>query len=149
MAILSKEIAITEGSDEGKTFIVSQMPLLAGDRWANRAALAVMKSGVDVSALKGLDGLDRGADFTGLLDIAGIINAVLKALGGMEESVAQELLDELVKVVKIKLPDGSSRPIIAPTEYSDGDITSIGTLWKIRIEAIKVNLDFLKAGVTQ
>ena len=46
MAILTKEVTIAEGSDEGKTFVVSQMPLLRGDRWANRAALAVMKSGV-------------------------------------------------------------------------------------------------------
>jgi len=29
------------------------------------------------------------------------------------------------------------------------DITEIGTLWKLRIEAIKVNLDFLTAGVMQ
>jgi len=148
MAILTKEVTIAEGSDEGKTFVVSQMPLLRGDRWANRAALALMKSGVDVSALKGLDGA-RSGDFTGMLDIAEILNAVLKALGGIEEHVAQELLDELLTVVKLKLPDGATRPIIVPTEHAPGDITSIATLWKLRIEAIKVNLDFLKAGVTR
>jgi len=49
MAIKTKEVVITEGRDEGKTFVVSQMPLLQGDRWANRAALAILRSGVDVS----------------------------------------------------------------------------------------------------
>ena len=51
--------------------------------------------------------------------------------------------------MKLKLPDGATRPIIAPSDHASGDITSIATLWKLRIEAIKVNLDFLKAGVTR
>jgi len=148
MAILTKEVTIAEGSDEGKTFVVSQMPLLRGDRWANRAALAIMRADIDLSSLKGLGGAKSG-DFTGMLDIAEILSAVLKALGGIEEHVAQELLDELLAVVKLKLPNGATRPIIPPSEHADGDITSIATLWKLRIEAIKVNLDFLKAGVTR
>ena len=150
MAIKTKEVTISEGSDAGKTFVVSQMSLLAGDSWANRAALAVMRSGVDVSALKGM-GFQEGK-FTGMMDIASVINVVLKAVGGLDENTAQTLLDELLTVVKFKLPDGSTRPLNMPS-MSDtartGDITSIATLWKIRIEAIKVNLDFLLAGVTQ
>lgn len=145
MAIKTKEVVITEGSDEGKTFVVSQMPLLQGDRWANRAALAILRSGVDVSELKGIE----DGSFTGLMDIAGIVNVVLKALGGIDEHTAQQLLDELMSVVKVKLPDGSTRSVIAPTDTTSGDISEISTLWKIRIEAIKVNLDFLMAGVTQ
>jgi hypothetical protein len=120
------------------------MPLLQGDRWANRAALAVMKSGVDVTALQGLNGAKSAADFIGMLDIASVVSVVLKALGGVDEQVAQELLDELMSVIKVKLPDGSgTRALVIHS-----DITSISTLWKLRIEAIKVNLDFLKAGVT-
>ena len=83
MAIKTKEVAITEGSDAGKTFIVSQMSLLAGDSWANRAALAVMRSGVDVSALKGMTVQD--GKFVGMLDIASVISVILKALGGVDE----------------------------------------------------------------
>ena len=150
MAIKTKEVHITEGSDAGKTFVVSQMSLLAGDAWANRAALAVMRSGVDVSSLKGMSVKD--GKFTGMLDIASVINVVLKALGGIEESTAQGLLNELLNVIKVKLPDGSTRAIVLPKEEAAGrigDITCISTLWKLRIEAIKVNLDFLMAGVTQ
>lgn len=146
--ILTKEIKIEEGADAGKVFIVSQMPLIKGDRWANRAALAVMKAGVDVAALKGLTEKADG-NITGMLDIASVLNVLLKALGGIEEATAQALLDELLDVVKIQLPDGGERKIIAPTEHSNGDINDMKTLWKIRIEAIKVNLDFLKAGVFQ
>lgn len=162
MAILTKEVTISEGSDEGKTFVVSQMPLLRGDRWANRAMLAVMKSGVDVSRIGGLDSafkaaaaaLPKGDEaatiaFFGMLDIAGGLNEILRALGGVDDQIAQELLDELLGVIKLKLPNGSLRPINPPTEESNGDIGDLNTLWKLRIEAIKVNLDFLKAGVTR
>ena len=146
--ILTKEVKIEEGADAGKVFIVSQMPLIKGDRWANRAALAIMKAGVDVAALKSLTDGAKG-DITGMLDIASVLNVLIKALGGIEEATAQALLDELLDVVKIQLPDGGERKIIAPTEHSNGDINDMQTLWKIRIEAIKVNLDFLKAGVFQ
>lgn len=146
--ILTKEVKIEDGVDAGKTFIVSQMPLIKGDRWANRAALAVMKAGVDVAALKGLTDKADG-DARGMLDIAGVLNVLLKALGGIEEATAQALLDELLDVVKVKLADGGDRPVVAPTEHGNGDINDMQTLWKIRIEAIKVNLDFLKAGIFQ
>lgn len=142
--IVERDVVISEdGADKGKTFVVRQMPLIQGDRWANRVALALMKSGVDVSPLtkKGKDGK---AEFVGLLDMANVINVALRALGGVEDDVAQGLLDELMRHVSVKLPNGTTRTLIVDT-----DISSIGTLWKLRIEAIKVNLDFLKAGVTQ
>lgn len=141
--IRTKDIAITEGDDKGKAFVVHQMPLLAGDRWANRVALALCKSGVDISGLTVTD--ENGKPlFRGLMDIAGIVNVALKALGGVDDQVAQELLDELMRHVKFRLQDGSSRSL-----NIESDISSIQTLWKLRIEAIKVNLDFLAAGVTQ
>lgn len=141
--IRTKDIAITEGDDKGKTFVVHQMPLLAGDRWANRVALALCKSGVDISGLTVTD-KDGKPLFRGLMDITGIVNVALKALGGVDDQVAQELLDELMRHVKFRLPDGSARSL-----NIESDISSIQTLWKLRIEAIKVNLDFLAAGVTQ
>lgn len=131
-------IRTKEVEAEGKTFVVHQMPLLQGDRWANRVILALCKSGIDVSSLPSGDG------FKGMMDMVGVVNIAIKALGGIEEENAQRLLDELLSTIKLKLPDGSMRNIILDT-----DITSIDTLWKLRIEAIKINLDFLTAGVTQ
>lgn len=141
--IRTKDIAITEGDDAGKTFVVRQMPLLAGDRWANRAVLALCKSGVDIGGLTDKDANGKPV-FRGLMDIAAIGNVALKALGGVDVQVAQELLDELIGHVKLRLPDGSERSL-----NIESDISSVNTLWKLRIEAIKVNLDFLAAGVTQ
>lgn len=131
-------IRTKEVEAEGKTFVVSQMSLIQGDRWANRVALALCKSGVDIHGLTGGDG------FKGMLDMTGVINVALKALGGVEDEVAQRLLDELISTIKVKLPDGSTRSLLL-----ESDITGIDTLWKLRIESIKINLDFLMAGVTQ
>jgi len=141
--ITTKDVTIESGADAGKTFVVKKMPLLRGDRWANRVALALCKSGVDVSGL-----ITRGDDgetvFRGLMDMSGVLNIALKALGGVDDSVAQGLLEEVLQDVKLRLPDGSERGLLLET-----DVSSINTLWKLRIESIKVNLDFLTAGVTQ
>lgn len=141
--IRSKDVTIEGGDDHGKTFVVQQMSLLAGDRWANRVALALCKSGVDISGLASTDDAGKPV-FRGLLDMAAVVNVALKALGGVDDRVAQELLDELMLHVKFRLPNGSTRTLVI-----ESDISSIKTLWQLRIEAIKVNLDFLAAGVTQ
>lgn len=140
--ITTKDVTIEDGTDAGKTFIVKQMPLLRGDRWANRVALSLCKSGVDISGLTTHDESGKMV-FRGLLDMAGVINVALKALGGVDDNTAQSLLDEVLQDVRLRLPNGSDRSLIIET-----DVTSISTLWKLRIESIKVNLDFLTAGVT-
>lgn len=141
--IATRDVTIEDGSDAGKTFIVKQMPLLRGDRWANRVALALCKSGVDISGLTTTDD-DGKPVFRGLLDMVGVVNVALKALGGVDDSVAQDLLDEVTQDIRLRLPNGSDRPLVL-----ESDVTNIATLWKLRIEAIKINLDFLTAGVTQ
>jgi hypothetical protein len=141
--ISTKDVTIKDGADAGKTFIVKQMPLLRGDRWANRVALSLCKGGVDISGLTTTDENGKLV-FRGLLDMAGVVSVALKALGGVDDVTAQDLLDEVLQDVRLRLANGSERPLILET-----DVTSIATLWKLRIESIKVNLDFLTAGVTQ
>lgn len=141
--ITTKDVSITEGADAGKVFVVQKMSLEVGDTWANRVALALLKSGVDISGLIPMDENGKPV-FRGMIDMVGIVNVALKALGGVDEEVAQALLKQVLTNVKIRLPNGTERSAIMET-----DITEIGTLWKLRIEAIKVNLDFLTAGVMQ
>ena len=141
--ITTKDVTIEDGTDAGKTFIVKKMPLLRGDRWANRVALSLCRGGVDISGLTTTDENGKLV-FRGLLDMAGVVSVALKALGGVDDVTAQALLDEVLQDVRLRLPNGSDRPLILDT-----DVTSISTLWKLRIESIKVNLDFLTAGVTQ
>lgn len=142
----SVSITIDSGKDAGKTFVIHKMPLLAGDKWANQVALALLRSGVSVAGLMAEDEEGR-ATFVGLTNMAGVLDIALRALGGVEDYKAQLLLDELMKYVKFQLPGGGERPVML-TE-NGCDVEEIGTLWKLRIAAIKVNLDFLKEGVTQ
>lgn len=141
--ITTKDVSITEGADAGKVFVIQKMSLEVGDTWANRVALALFKSGVDIAGLIPMDENGKPV-FRGMIDMVGIVNVALKALGGVDEEVAQTLLKQVLTNVKIRLPNGTERSAIMET-----DITEIGTLWKLRIEAIKVNLDFLTAGVMQ
>lgn len=141
--ITTKDVAVNDGLDKGKVFVIEKMPLLKGDRWANRVALSLLKSGVEIGNLT-QRGADGQIEFKGMIDMVGILEVVLKALGGVDDQVAQDLLDELMAHVKFRLPNGSTRSLVV-----DSDIECINTLWKLRIESIKVNLDFLTAGVTR
>lgn len=141
--ITTKDVAVDDGPDKGSVFVIEKMSLLKGDRWANRVALALLRSGVEISGLT-RPGADGRLEFKGLLDMVGILEVVLKALGGVDEHVAQSLLDELMDHVKLRLPNGSTRSLVI-----ESDVKCINTLWKLRIESIKVNLDFLTAGVTR
>lgn len=141
--ITTKDVAVEDGPDKGKVFVIEKMSLIKGDRWANRVALALLRSGVEISGLT-KTGDNGQLEFKGLIDMVGILEIVLKALGGVDDRVAQGLLDELMDNVKLRLPGGSTRSLVV-----DSDISCINTLWKIRIESIKVNLDFLTAGVTR
>lgn len=120
------------------TFVIKKMPLLKGDRWANRAILALCKAGVD------LTGVDLSGDFKGILNLATVADIALRALGGVDDVTAQGLLDELMDNVSIQLPAGGTRPLVI-----ESDVPDIKALWDLRVAAIKVNLDFLTAGVTQ
>ena len=141
--ITTKDVAVEDGPDKGKVFVIEKMSLIKGDRWANRVALALLRSGVEISGLT-KTGANGPLEFKGPNDMVGILEIVLKALGGVDDRVAQGLLDELMDNVKLRLPGGSTRSLVV-----DSDISCINTLWKIRIESIKVNLDFLTAGVTR
>jgi hypothetical protein len=49
MARRTKEVVITdEGRDQGKVFLLTEMPAMQADRWALRAMLAIAHSGVNV-----------------------------------------------------------------------------------------------------
>lgn len=134
--ITTKEVVIENGLDKGKKFSVSTMPLMKGDKWGNRVIHEVCKAGVKLP-----EALNNG--FNGLLDIVPVIEMAVKALGGINTEAAEELLTELMGVVKIVLPDGSTR-----TPILESDITDVDSLWILRMEAIRVNHRFLTKGVT-
>ena len=48
MARKTKTVVIESGRDNGKIFLVTEMPVTKADKWANTALLAMMRGGVDV-----------------------------------------------------------------------------------------------------
>lgn len=145
MARKTKKVTIESGRDEGKTFLITEMPVTMGDKWANRALLAMMRGGVDVG------GVDFGAiqntivgggvDPTGgMLELARISIA---GLGNVTEAVGQELLDQLINdCVQVVASATAVRPMLD----IDDEIEDLKTLWILRKESFLLHIDFLAEG---
>ena len=132
----TKEIEITlKNKDEGKKFLITEMPLIKADRWAWTALHGMLQGGLksDIDVNK-LDVKTNG----GILEFAKL---GISALGGMDKDTLFELLDELTDNCVQALTDrGMPRPLV------DGDISNIATLNLLRKEALAIHVDFLKGG---
>ena len=131
MARKTKDLVIADGRDKEKTFVITEMSVIDADNWANRALLAMLRGGVDVGNLNFSNINTSG----GMLELARV---VIAGLGNMQESIATDLLNELLDCAKIVPSGGTSRDILL-----DSDIESIKTLWQIRKEALMIHIDFL------
>jgi hypothetical protein len=110
--------------DGGKTFIITEMPALQAERWANRAVLAVGNSGAKIDHVKGAG-------------IAGIATLGFKALFGISEGPAIELADELMTCIKIKVPAlPAGRPL------TDDDIEEVTTRWLLKEKVFELHTGF-------
>lgn len=148
MARKTKKVTIESGRDEGKTFLITEMPVTKADKWANTALLAMMRGGVDVG------GVDFGAiqntivgggvDPTGgMLELARISIA---GLGNVTEAVGQELLDQLINdCVQVVASATAVRPMLD----IDDEIEDLKTLWILRKESFLLHIDFLAEGSSQ
>lgn len=120
----TKTVTITtEGRDKGKSFLLTEMPVLAAEKWAARAILALLKAGVDVPG--GADPLEQLMK----LDIAAIVRIPWEA--------AEPLLDEMLKCVQFA-PAGMSQA----RALIDSDIEELGTLFTLRKEILGLHFDF-------
>lgn len=116
-----------KGRDNGKVFQITEMPIIKADRWATRAMLALISSGVDIGEVNPSDGM------------VAIASVAVKALAGVPEETALSLLDELMDCVRIVPTGGVARDIVI-----DSDISEISTLFTLRKEVIALHTDFLQ-----
>lgn len=131
MARKTKTLTIESGRDAGKTFLITEMPLLQADRWAQQALFALAKSGIS-----GTDAIDTSE---GML---GMARFTLQALGNIDPTIGNDLMNELLTCIQIIPSGGVAREIL----LDDGDIEEITTLFILRKEALLLHLDFLTAG---
>lgn len=115
--------------DSGKTYIITEMAAAQAERWANRAILAVGKSGATIGNYEGSG-------------IAGIAVLGFRALFGIQEGTALELMDEMMACVKRRetaLPDG--RPLV------ESDIEEVATRWHLKQEVFALHTGFSLAEI--
>ena len=121
-----------EGRDQGKVFVLTEMPASRAESWAMRALLALMAGGVEVPP-----GFDR-------MGMAAMAEIGIKALVGLKWEVAEPLLAEMWSCVQI-MPDPSKPHVVR--NLIEEDIEEITTRIKLRAEVWKLHTGFLKAVV--
>ena len=88
-----------EGRDQGKVFVLTEMPASRAESWAMRALLALMAGGIEVP-----EGFER-------MGMAAMAEIGIKALAGLKWEVAEPLLAEMWSCVQI-MPDSSKPHIV-------------------------------------
>jgi hypothetical protein len=116
-----------EGRDQGKTFLLQEMPASQAESWAVRVILAAARGGVEIP------------DDIAQAGLAGVAAMGLKMLGGMHFEDAKPLMDEMFTCVKI-VPD-SSKPQVVRYLIED-DIEEVVTRLKLRKEVFALHTDF-------
>ena len=121
------EVKIEEGRDAGKTFKITEMPAFQMDRWATRALIALGKS------QKG------GIAALGSMSIPD----VLAAFAELDYEKTEPLLQELLECCAF-IKDGTSVPL--KKDMVDSIIEEWATLFKLRMESLKLNIGFFGQG---
>lgn len=106
-----------EGRDQGKTFLITEMPAVQAERWAMRAFFAMANAGVDLPD----DVADAG--------MAALASFGLRALGAIRWEDAEPLLDEMMGCVAF-VPDRAKPE--QTRKLMDEDIEEVSTRLELR-----------------
>ncbi|HWH86160.1 MAG TPA: hypothetical protein VNV36_05210 [Pseudomonas sp.] len=121
-------ISVNDGGEE-KSFRLTQMPATKLEAWIARALLLVGHTDIDPAAFAG--GEEAAA-------AAGI-----KALSGVSYEQAKPLYDELLGCCEVMIGDHFEALSIS---NADVHIEDVKTLFKLRMEAAKLNFSFFDFG---
>lgn len=119
-----------DNRDAGKTFLITEMAAAQAESWAMRALLALMAGDVD------LPRIDPALGMVGMAEVG------IKALAKLNWEVAEPLLDEMWTCIEF-VPDAKKPHVKRP--LIDSDIEEVKTRLRLRLEVLKLHLDFLKA----
>ena len=125
--------------DKGKVFLLTEMPPYQAEKWAARAFLALIESGVNIPeevVAAGMEGLVSEAG------VKAIGTSLLGGLGKIRWELLEPLLDEMMECVRI-VPDPVKNP-----DFSRGlnktteDIEEVTTLLQLRGAILKLHTGF-------
>lgn len=151
MARKTKTLVIDSGRDQGKSFLITEMPVTRADKWANTALLAMLRGGVDVGNVNfgliadtiGVGDAPKIDPMGGMLELARI---TIAGLGNVTETVGQELLDQLINDCAQVISSGG---VVRQMLSIDDEIEDLKTLWMLRKESLLLHIDFLADGSSQ
>ncbi|MHB8283474.1 MAG: hypothetical protein ACYDD1_02250 [Caulobacteraceae bacterium] len=112
-----------DNRDAGKSFLLTELPATQAEKWATRALLALMRSGVEIP---------EDVASSGMLGVAAM---GLQAFGGLSWLDAEPLMDEMFTCVQIQEAKVTRRP-------TEDDIEEIGTRVLLRSEVLKLHVGF-------
>ncbi len=117
--------------DNGKMFLITEMSARQAERWADRAFLAITRSGINLPA-----GIERSG-------MAGI-SEISRLIGGVQFPELSELMDELLTCVQV-IPD-PKRPTLTrglqDNGYEGDDIEEVDTRQYLRGEVLAMHINF-------
>lgn len=120
----------SDNRDNGKCFLIREMPATKAEKWAIRAFLALGKSGIE---------LPEGWEQTGM---AGMARIGLGMVAKLPYDQAEPLLDEMMECVSI-IPN-PNKPEIVRSLVED-DIEEVSTRLKLRAEVFNLHVGFSQA----
>lgn len=127
-----------KGRDEGKSFLLVEMPPRKGEKWATRALLALGRAGgaeMDPALKEELQGAG----------MAGIAAVGVRALAALDFHDAEPLLDEMMECVSF-VPDRTKIDQMTQEPISRGliedDIEEISTLLFLRSKIVELHVGF-------
>jgi hypothetical protein len=127
----TKEIAIPaglgDGRDEGKRFLITEMPASRAEKWADRAFLALANSGLNLPA-----GIER----SGMAGIAQIAHLV----GGIKFVELEPLMDEIMGCIQ-RVEELVTRQLV------ENDIEEVASRQFLRGEVLDLHVNFSLAAV--
>jgi hypothetical protein len=118
----------TEGRDKGKTFRITEMSAMRAEKWAAKALLALISSGLEIP-----DNIAQG----GMAAVATMSPAMLQ--GSLAFEAVEPLLDEMMTCVQIVEDKAVRTP-------SEDDIDEVATLLFLRSEVLRLHTGFSMTG---
>lgn len=131
--------------DDGKHFLITEMPADQAEAWAIRVLLAVARSGVDLPENLKVSG-EGLEEEVAKMGMAGVAQIGFKALSGISWEIAKPLLDEMMGCIEfVGNPtqlEATRRPLIPD------DIDEVKTRLELRRKVFTLHTGFFPSGGT-
>lgn len=115
------------GRDQGKKFLITEMPAAQAERWALRIFMLAISHGTDIS-----DEIVSGG-------MAALAQGAMTMIARIPFDEAEPLLDEMLGCVQA-IPDPARPEIVR--KLVESDIEEVATLLQLRKAVIDLHVDF-------